>query len=286
MPHAANSPGNNHDGATATTPRPQGIYISQAARILGVSPSVLRMWEAEGLTQPERTSSGYRVYSVTEVERLRRVRDLIQRDGLNPAGVRRLIEGEAPPARAERATPPTEHVGVRVQRARKRQGVTLRALAAATGLSASSVSAVERGLSAPSVGTLQRLAKGLDTTVPKLLGTPQPSPSLVVKPDERPVIEMETPGVRFENLYAVDTVLQSILISVEPGCGTNESYSHEGEEFLYVTAGALELTLDELHTYTLEQHDAMTFASTRPHRWRNPGDETAVIVWVNTPPTF
>lgn len=286
MPYVANRPGDSHDGTAAATSRPQGIYISQAARVLGVSPSVLRMWEAEGLTKPDRTSSGYRVYSMTEVERLRRVRDLIQRDGLNPAGVRRLIEGEASPARAERAKPPSEHVGQRVQRARKRRGVTLRALAAATGLSASSVSAIERGLSAPSVGTLQRLAKGLDTTVPKLLGTPQPSPSLVVKPGERPVIEMETPGVRFENLYAVDTVLQSILITVEPGCGTDESYSHEGEEFLYVTQGVLEVTLDELHTYTLEPDDAMTFASTRPHRWRNPGDETTVIVWVNTPPTF
>jgi DNA-binding transcriptional MerR regulator/quercetin dioxygenase-like cupin family protein len=266
--------------------RPAGLYISQVARILGVSPSALRMWEAQGLSAPERTSSGYRVYSMDEVERLRRVRDLIQRDGLNPAGVRRMLDSDRAPRAAEREKAPEEHVGPRVQRARLRRGVSLRALASATGLSASSVSAIERGVSAPSVGTLQRLAAALDTTVPKLLGTRRPSPRLVVRPSDRVALDMETPGVRFENLYAVDTALQSILITVEPGAGTDESYSHEGEEFLYVTAGRLELTLDELHTYELEAGDAMTFASTRPHRWRNPGDVTTEIVWLNSPPTF
>jgi len=97
---------------------------------------------------------------------------------------------------------------------------------------------------------------------------------------------METPGVLFENLYAIDTVLQSILISVEPGHGSQESYSHEGQEFLYILEGHLEITLDELYTYRLGPHDAMTFHSTRPHRWHNPGDVRTVIVWINSPPTF
>jgi DNA-binding transcriptional MerR regulator/quercetin dioxygenase-like cupin family protein len=266
--------------------RPAGLYISQVARILGVSPSALRVWEAQGLSAPERTSSGYRVYSLDEVERLRRVRDLIQNEGLNPAGVRRMLESDRTPRASEREKSPDEHIGPRVHRARMRRGASLRALAEATGLSASSVSAIERGVSAPSVGTLQRLAAALDTTVPKLLGTRRPSPRMVVRPSDRPVLDMETPGVRFENLYTVDTSLQSILISVEPGSGTDESYSHEGEEFLYVTAGRLELTLDELYTYELGPGDAMTFPSPRPHKWRNPGDVTTEIVWVNTPPTF
>ena len=153
-------------------------------------------------------------------------------------------------------------------------------------LSASSVSAIERGLSAPSVGTLQRLAAALDTTVPLLLGTPRPHRHLVVRPHERVELEMETPGVTFENLYATETELQSILIRVDPGHGSQESYSHEGEEFLYVLEGQLELTLDELYTYRLGPRDAMTFRSARPHRWNNPGDVQTSIVWINTPPTF
>ncbi|MGH2968673.1 MAG: cupin domain-containing protein [Solirubrobacteraceae bacterium] len=267
--------------------RPNGVYISQVARILGVSAGVVRGWESEGLIAPIRTPSGYRIYTARDLDRLHSIRDLILVEGLNPAGVRCVLESgerERGERREERAPPP--HVGYRIQHLRKRKGVSLRALAAVTGLSASSISAVERNLSAPSVGTLQRLAAALDVTVPKLLGTRQRRHGMVVRPSDRAVLEMETPGVRFELLYAADTVLQSMLITVEPGHGSTESYSHEGEEFLYVVAGRLELTLDELHTHRLEVGDAMTFSSSRPHRWSNPGDATAVTVWVNTPPTF
>jgi DNA-binding transcriptional MerR regulator/quercetin dioxygenase-like cupin family protein len=262
-----------------------GIYISQAARILGVSQSVLRNWENERLVTPARTPSGYRVFSVQDIERLRHVRDLVQRQGLNPAGVRRLLGSGSSPSDVNGASA-GRHPGDRVHMLRSRKQVSLRALAEMTGLSPSSISAVERGLSAPSVGTLQRLAVALDTTVAKLLGTPHPRRHLVVRADERPLLDTETPGVRFENLYTVETTLQSILITVEPGHGSQESYSHEGEEFVYLLEGELEITLDELETYRLGPGDAMTFYSTRPHRWSNPSSTAAVTVWINTPPTF
>jgi len=243
------------------------------------------MWENEGLVAPARTPSGYRVFAPEDLDRLRRIRDLIQGEGLNPAGVRRLLDDE--PAGVD-ARPPAlrPHVHDRIQMLRKRKGMSLRTLAAESGLSASSVSAIERGLSAPSVGTLQRLAAALDTNVPGLLDTPRPQRQLVVRPHERQVLDTETPGVQFANLYATDTSLQSILISVEPGHGSQDPYSHEGEEFLYILEGELEVTLDELYTYRLGPQDAMTFESPRPHRWHNPGDVLTVIVWVNSPPTF
>ena len=265
--------------------RPHGLYISQVTRILGISPTVLRAWERERLVTPRRTESGYRVFSPEDMQRLHRIRSLIQDEGLNPAGVRRLLESEGDFPQ-ERASPPLPRVHDRIQMLRKRMGMSLRMLAKMSGLSASSVSAIERGLSAPSVGTLQRLAAALDTTVPRLLDASHPQQNLVVRSYDRQVLDMETPGVVFENLHAVDTALQSILITVMPGHGSVESYRHEGEEFLFVLEGQLELTLDELHTYRLEARDAMTFQSLRPHRWMNPGEVPCVIVWVNTPPTF
>jgi quercetin dioxygenase-like cupin family protein len=68
--------------------------------------------------------------------------------------------------------------------------------------------------------------------------------------------------------------------------GSEESYLHEGEEFLYVLTGTFEITLEEMDTYVLEAGAAMTFASNRPHRWRNPGAVETQVLWVNTPPTF
>lgn len=301
MPRSSNErmPGGNEPAGTrgrapATAPngsptraapngRPVGVYINQAARIVGVSPSLIRGWEGEGLVSPARTPSGYRVFTPQDIERLRHVRDLIQRDGLNAAGVRRLLSSTREPNGGARGR--AIAVGERVRMFRRRRGLTLRALSRLTGLSPSSISAVERGRSTPTVGTLHRFALAFEITVPALMGTPHPHEKLVVHPDERPML-YEAPGVRMENLYDVDTILQSMLTTVEPGAGTADSYAHEGEEFLYVIEGELDVTLDELDTFRIRSGDAMTFVSTRPHRWRNPGEVTALIVWVNTPPTF
>jgi DNA-binding transcriptional MerR regulator/quercetin dioxygenase-like cupin family protein len=268
---------------TLEEPRPPGVYINQAARIVGVSPSLIRLWESEGLVSPARTPSGYRVFSVQDIERLRHVRDLIQRDGLNAAGVRRVLSTSGAETGGDR--PRTAGVGNKLRMLRRRQNLSLRAVAAMTGLSPSSISALERGLSSPTVGSLHRLAIALDTTVPALMGTPAPHERLVVRPHERNLL-FGAPGVRMENLYDVDTTLQSMLITVEPGASSHESYAHEGEEVLYMVEGELDITLDEIETYRLGPGDAMTFRSTRPHRWTNPGDVTAKVVWVNTPPTF
>lgn len=268
---------------TTLEQRPAGVYINQAARIVGVSPSLLRLWENEGLVSPARTPSGYRVFSPVDIERLRHIRDLIQRDGLNAAGVRRVLSttGEG----AGNGRPRSGSVGEKLRMLRRRRNLSLRAVAARTGLSPSSISALERGLSSPTVGSLHRLAIALDTTVPALMGTPAPHERLVVRRDQRNLL-LSAPGVRMENLYDVDTTLQSMLITVEAGASSHESYAHEGEEVIYMVEGELDITLDEIETYRLGPGDAMTFRSTRPHRWTNPGDITARIVWVNTPPTF
>jgi DNA-binding transcriptional MerR regulator/quercetin dioxygenase-like cupin family protein len=269
-------------GTTGQPPR--GVYIRQAAAVVGVSPALLRAWEAEGLIAPARTPSGYRVYDATDIERLRHIRGLIHRDGLNPAGVRRLLNLGAPNGSpAER----THHIGERIARQRKRKRVSLRELAELTGLSPSYISSLERSLSKPSVASLQKLAAALGTNVPTLLGErPRPEANPVVRPGERRLLNMEVPGVRFESLAMVETELEPLLMTIEPGAGSQDSYQHAGEEFLHMLEGNLNITLDETYTYPLGPGDAMTFASDRPHRWWNPGQIDAVIVWINTPVTF
>jgi uncharacterized cupin superfamily protein len=75
------------------------------------------------------------------------------------------------------------------------------------------------------------------------------------------------------------------VVTVEPNCGSEGAYDHVGEEFVFVLQGELELWLGE-REYRLSTGDCLYFASTIPHRWRNPGKRTARTLWVNTPPTF
>ncbi|MEI2638661.1 MAG: helix-turn-helix transcriptional regulator [Microthrixaceae bacterium] len=73
----------------------QAVYvISVAAELAGVHPQTLRIYERKGLVEPGRTVGGSRRYSDADIEMLRRIQDLTN-DGLNLAGVKRVIELEA-----------------------------------------------------------------------------------------------------------------------------------------------------------------------------------------------
>ena len=63
------------------------FVISVAARIVGVRTQTLRYYESLGLVRPARSSGGQRVYSRRDVERVRRMRSLIDDLGVNLAGV-------------------------------------------------------------------------------------------------------------------------------------------------------------------------------------------------------
>jgi MerR family transcriptional regulator, heat shock protein HspR len=81
--------------------RDRALYIiSVAAELAGVHPQTLRIYERKGLLDPARTAGGNRRYSDTDLERLRRIAELTD-EGLNLAGVRRVLELEAEIARLE-----------------------------------------------------------------------------------------------------------------------------------------------------------------------------------------
>lgn len=67
------------------------FVISVAARIVGVQTQTLRYYESLGLVQPARTGGGQRVYSRRDVERVRRMRSLIDDLGVNLAGVEVVV---------------------------------------------------------------------------------------------------------------------------------------------------------------------------------------------------
>src|SRR5215210_7334843 len=78
----------------AANKREHAVYvISVAAELAGVHPQTLRIYERKGLVDPARTGGNSRRYSEDDIARLRRIQDLTN-DGLNLAGVKRVIELE------------------------------------------------------------------------------------------------------------------------------------------------------------------------------------------------
>ena len=80
---AVRMPGPEHD---------RGVYgISVAAELAGMGVQNLRLYEARGLLEPERTDGGTRRYSADDLDRLRRIGDLLDA-GLNLAGIAMVID--------------------------------------------------------------------------------------------------------------------------------------------------------------------------------------------------
>jgi MerR family transcriptional regulator/heat shock protein HspR len=65
--------------------------ISVAAELVGMHPQTLRLYEAKGLVRPGRTPGGTRLYSDTDLERLRLIQRLTTEHGLNLAGVEQVL---------------------------------------------------------------------------------------------------------------------------------------------------------------------------------------------------
>ena len=72
-----------------------GVYgISVAAQLVGMGVQNLRLYEARGLLEPDRTERGTRRYSANDLDRLRRISELLGA-GLNLAGIAMVLDLEA-----------------------------------------------------------------------------------------------------------------------------------------------------------------------------------------------
>jgi MerR family transcriptional regulator/heat shock protein HspR len=84
----------------ATIDSDRGVFmISVAAELADMHPQTLRMYEARGLITPKRSPKQTRLYSQSDVERLRRIQQMTTEDGLNLAGVEAVLNMEDQVAR-------------------------------------------------------------------------------------------------------------------------------------------------------------------------------------------
>ena len=256
------------------------LKIGDVSRLVGLSPTVIRMWERLGLTNPRRTPSKYRLYSREDVRLLKRASFLRKVRGMNaPAIVQTLKrEGMVQPAHS-----PDRALGSRLRQLRLSKGASLASVARAVGVSVGFLSALERSQMSASVGTLRRLARHYKHNILDFYDTAEFA-TRVVRPNARKVLEAG-PGVRMELLAWGNTVMEPHLFRIAPGANSGESYAHVGEEFLYVLKGEFQILLrGEKHV--LKPGDSFYFESAVPHQWANPGRSETWVLWVNTPPTF
>ena len=173
-------------------------------------------------------------------------------------------------------------IGGSIRRLRSQRGMTLQALATATGLSSSMLSLLERGKAGPSIGTLVVIASALDTQMVELLGGVDRGDDLPVSRLAQQPIYATAEGVQRRILK--NDAMNGVEIAINeynPGTASApRPVAHQGFEFGVVLEGGLEITLND-RTYVLAEGDLVSYRSTDPHRIANPGRRRARALWVN-----
>lgn len=174
-------------------------------------------------------------------------------------------------------------IGARLKEARAQAGLTLKALAAATGLSQPFLSRLERGQVSASIANLVQIARALDMPLAELLEgeAPPPARSWVVHrgggwtPADGYSFRQIAPGLRGRRMDA-------FVLEFPRGQGMDLVVAHEGEELLYVLEGRVRFRFGEEEAL-LGPGDAVQFDSSLPHSAANAGVTTARLLMVTAP---
>lgn len=269
--------------------------IAEAARMAGVSPSTLRLWETQDLIQPIRTPSGQRLYDRALVERLKTIAWLRSEKGLNPAAIRESLREEVSADDADTSEFPDEvgpgageiPIGLKVRRLRRDAGKTLETIAQATGVSMSQLSTFERTSQGLSFTALHGVASFLGTTMASLSGQEhREGRESLIRDGKWPTWPTTSSGVTIQVLAEGRNQMECNRFQLAPGASSEGAYQHEGEEFMHVLSGSLAIVLDGDRFFELHAGDSFYFESRRPHSWRNSFDGETVLLWINTPATF
>lgn len=163
-------------------------------------------------------------------------------------------------------------VGPRLKELREGHGISMRALAQRSGLSANALSMIERGRASPSVSTLSKLAEALGISITEFFGqVPARQNVVFVKADERTRVPF-TRGL-WEGLggEAFSGRVEPFVLTLEAGGASGtRSIVHTGHELVYCLRGNLEYLVNE-QRYELQAGDSLLFSAHLRHRWRNPG---------------
>ena len=179
------------------------------------------------------------------------------------------------------------NVGERVRRVREDRELTLQDISQRTDLDVAFLEQIENGNVAPPLGTVIKLAKALDLKMGYFISGEEDKPYTIVRKSDRKVVSRYSSkkgkyyGYGYESLapHKKDRHMEPFLVSLEPSKAHEERSTHDGQEFIYVLEGAMEVRLGE-EIHVLEPGDSIYYDSTVPHLVKNHGSDVTRILAV------
>lgn len=168
------------------------------------------------------------------------------------------------------------NVGERLRSLRAERVISMRTLAKMSGLSANALSMIERGMTSPSVSTLNKLANALEVPICAFFREePERQKVVFCKADARtrvPFMRGVWEGLGGEKFTGR---VDAFMLTLDSGGGSGpHGMLHAGHEFVFCLRGSIEYEV-EGERYVLEAGDSLLFAARMTHRWRNNSNKVA-----------
>ena len=183
-------------------------------------------------------------------------------------------------------------VGEKIKKLREEKGMSLAELAEKSGFSSALLSQVENHMISPPLGTLIKLAGSMEVPIGYFFDDEDEAPFVIVRSTDRKHISRvaSTKGVKFGYSYESlaqgkkNRFMEPFIVTLEPATKKDRNaYTHEGEEFIFVLEGEMEVTLED-HTDLLGPGDCIYFDSKLRHRVECVGDsETKILAVIHAP---
>ena len=157
-------------------------------------------------------------------------------------------------------------IGQKLKDLRLQKKFSLGQLAGKVGLTRSFLSQVEKDKTSPSIPSLIKILSALDTSIGEFFQTVEEKPSVFIKKKERRFFQDSESPTRMASLSTgfKNPRMEPFYVEFEGG-RSSELISSQGEAFVFVFEGALELAVAD-ESYILETGDSLYFDASIPHR--------------------
>lgn len=182
------------------------------------------------------------------------------------------------------------HLGEIIKEYRTKKGLSLRDLSKLADVSPATLSQIENNKTSPNLITLKRIAQVLDVSVISLLASEDRNNiSFVKRKDRKRLIRNTTSQGDIIEEFLIENhknEMEPAIISLPPYAVEDEPISHQGEEFIHVLNGIIEVELQGVSSYILEEGDTLYYPCSIPHSFKNLADIESRFIIVATPSNF
>jgi transcriptional regulator with XRE-family HTH domain len=182
------------------------------------------------------------------------------------------------------------HVGEKIKRLREGAGLTIEQLAERAGMQPGELERIEREMISPALGVLTKICDGLGVRLGRFFDMgPRKYYALVRSSDEKVATRVASKsgadyGYEYTSLgfEKRQRVMEPFLITINPPSDASEMEkpsTHDGEEFVYVLEGELEIQLQD-ESFLLQPGDSIYYDASVPHRVLHRGEGPARVLAV------